>query len=360
MKSYIFTKRKGIHIIDLQKTVSAAEKAYEFVKEQVAEGKTILFVGTKKQAQEEIKKAAEKCKMPFIILRWLGGMLTNFVTVRSSINRLKKIDGILENKDKGNLTKRELLSLKREQIKLNNVFSGIKEMNKLPDILFVIDTEKESIAIKEAKKLGIPIVGVVDTNGDPFEVEYPIPGNDDAIRAISLFADMISNAVLEGKKSLQMDKDEEEKGKLAEKGEQEIPEAEEIKKKYLEYGMDEDNKKIRSFEKFKTLDDSKEAIQISEKSEKKGEGKGAASGEEKKQATVKDKKETAPDKDKKQTTKISKKEATADQEKKQATKKDKEETTAARDIKKTSLKQDKSQKDKTEKKKSSSKKKEDK
>ncbi len=262
MKPYIFTKRKGIHIIDLQKTVIAAEKAYEFVKEQVIEGKTILFVGTKKQAQEEIKKAAEKCEMPYIILRWLGGMLTNFITVRSSINRLKKVEEILGNEDKGNLTKREVLSLQREQIKLDNIFSGIKEMNEIPGMIFVIDTEKENIAVKEAKKLGMPIVGVVDTNGDPSDVDYPIPGNDDAIRAINLFADMIANAVLEGKKNLQMKKEGEEKTEKTPKAEEG---KEEIKEKYFGYELDEDNKKIRSFEKFETPADLKVPGQISEK-----------------------------------------------------------------------------------------------
>ncbi|MBU1077473.1 MAG: 30S ribosomal protein S2 [Spirochaetes bacterium] len=256
MKKFIFTKRKGIHIIDLQKTVEAAENAYEFVKSGVSKGKTVLFVGTKKQAQEEVKRAAEKCGMPYIILRWLGGMLTNFVTVRNSINRLKSIEKILESDDKGNLTKREILTLTREREKLNNVFSGIKDMNSLPDIMFIIDTEKEDIGVKEALHLGIPIVGVVDTNGDPDHIDYPIPGNDDAIRAINLFANLIADAVLEGKKNLQMEKEGEDQ-KAG--GAEDSGEPESIKEKYAEYEIDDDEKKIMSFEKFEKTEDSGES-----------------------------------------------------------------------------------------------------
>lgn len=248
MKRFLFTKRKGIHIIDLQKTAEFAEKAYAFVKEHIMQGKTILFVGTKKQAQEEVKKAAEKCKMPYIVYRWLGGMLTNFITVRSSITRLKTIEATLEKADESILTKRELLTLKREKDKLDQVFSGIKEMNKLPDLLFVVDTEKEAIAIHEARKLGIPIVGVVDTNGNPDVVDYPIPGNDDAIRAITLFANLIANAVIDGKKQLQMDNE----GAIADEtaSQDSVIPAEDIKEKYAEYEFDDTDKEIKSFETF--------------------------------------------------------------------------------------------------------------
>lgn len=251
MKKFLFTRRKGIHIIDLQKTAEFSEKAYAFVKDQSAEGKIILFVGTKKQAQEEVKKAAEKCGMPYIVYRWLGGMLTNFVTVRSSINRLKRIETILEKSEESNLTKRELLSLKRERDKLDQVFCGIKDMSKLPDILFVVDSEKEETAIKEATNLRIPIVGVVDTNGNPDLINYPIPGNDDAIRAITLFANLISDAVIKGRKKMQLEHEGE--AKDAETAEQ-TPvineEEEQIKAKYSEYEFDDEDKEIKSFESF--------------------------------------------------------------------------------------------------------------
>ena len=301
MKHFIFTKRKKIHIIDLQKTANASDVAYKFVKEQISQGKTILFVGTKKQAQEEIKKAAEKCSMPYIILRWLGGMLTNFVTVRSSISRLKEIESILEDENKGTLTKRELLSLEREKTKLNNVFSGIKEMNKIPDILFIIDTEKEDIAVKEARHLSIPIIGIVDTNGDPTRIDYPIPGNDDAIRAINLFANLIADAVLEGKKNLQMAKEGEEEAIPEEKKKDKDinnKKSETIKEKYLEYGMDTDDKKISSFEKFKQLDDEKTLKPAGDK-ESETEKSGNAEEKEifkKETKTAKEKKEVSGDK----------------------------------------------------------------
>ncbi len=263
MKHFIFTRRKGIHIIDLQKTAEYADRAYQFVKEQVALGKTILFVGTKKQAQEEIKKAAEKCGMPYIVYRWLGGLLTNFITIRSSINRLKRIEKTLAEAQSTNLTKRELLSLKRESDKLNLVLSGIKDMSKLPEIVFIVDTEKELIALKEAKKLGIPVVGIVDTNGDPEHIDYPIPGNDDAIRAINLFANLISNAVIEGKKQLQMENEgvEATEQETAEKTEEPIisAETEILKEKYGDYELEE-KKDIKSFEAYQT-DETKTASQ---------------------------------------------------------------------------------------------------
>ncbi len=286
MKRFIFTKRKGIHIIDLQKTVQSTDSAYKFVKEEVSKGKTVLFVGTKKQAQEEVKKAAEKCEMPYIVLRWLGGMLTNFVTVKNSITRLKNIEKTIENDDKGNLTKREILSLTREREKLNNVFSGIKDMDKLPDILFVIDTEKEDIAVKEATHLNLPIVGVVDTNGDPEHINYPIPGNDDAIRAINLFANLIADAVLAGKKDLQIKKEGEDiKAAALVEGAGGDIETEIIKEKYSEYEIEDDEKKISSFEKF-------EKTEETEPSDSKEEEKNLKeSFKEKKEVTVKEKTE---------------------------------------------------------------------
>jgi len=197
MKKYIFAERNGIHIIDLQKTIQSIKDAYEAVRKTVAAGKTVLFVGTKKQAQQAVQKEAERCGMFYINNRWLGGMLTNFVTIKKSLLRLKKlekmeIDGTFEN-----LTKKEISGIGKERIKLQKNLGGIKEMKELPGILFIIDTRKEGIAVAEAQRQGIPIVAVVDTNCNPEGIDYPIPGNDDAIRAITLFTQIIANAVIE-------------------------------------------------------------------------------------------------------------------------------------------------------------------
>lgn len=279
MKQFIFTRRKGIHIIDLQKTADYADRAFQYVKEQAGEGKIILFVGTKKQAQEEIKKAAEKCGMPYVIYRWLGGLLTNFVTIRSSITRLKKIEKLMAEAGSTNLTKRELLTLKREHDKLNMVFSGIKEMAKLPDVIFIIDTEKEAIALAEAKTLHIPIVGIIDTNGDPDNIDYPIPGNDDAIRAINLFANLVADAVNEGKKQLQLENEGAEAETPAAEAEEQPVVAEEalvMKEKYANYELDE-KKDLKSFETYKTEETpkavTKEEAPAEEKAEEKTEEK---------------------------------------------------------------------------------------
>jgi small subunit ribosomal protein S2 len=197
MKKYIFAERNGIHIIDLQKTIQAIKDGYEAVRRTVASGKTVLFVGTKKQAQQAVQKEAERCGMYYINNRWLGGMLTNFVTIKKSLLRLKKlekmeIDGTFEN-----LTKKEVAALGKERAKLQKNLGGIKEMKELPGILFIIDTRMEGIAVAEAQRMGIPIVAVVDTNCNPEGIDYPIPGNDDAIRAITLFTSIIANAVIE-------------------------------------------------------------------------------------------------------------------------------------------------------------------
>ena len=186
MKKYIFAERNGIHIIDLQKTIAAIKDSYEVVRKTVASGKTVLFVGTKKQAQMAIQKEAERCGMFYVNNRWLGGMLTNFSTIKKSLLRLKKIekmegDGTLEK-----LTKKEVSSLLKEKAKLEKNLGGIKEMKELPGVVFIIDTHKEQIAVAEARRMGIPIIAVVDTNCNPEGITYPIPGNDDAIRAISL------------------------------------------------------------------------------------------------------------------------------------------------------------------------------
>ena len=197
MKKYIFAERNGIHIIDLQKTIAAIKDSYEVVRKTVASGKTVLFVGTKKQAQMAIQKEAERCGMFYVNNRWLGGMLTNFSTIKKSLLRLKKIekmegDGTLEK-----LTKKEVSSLLKEKAKLEKNLGGIKEMKELPGVVFIIDTHKEQIAVAEARRMGIPIIAVVDTNCNPEGITYPIPGNDDAIRAISLFTSIIANAVIE-------------------------------------------------------------------------------------------------------------------------------------------------------------------
>jgi small subunit ribosomal protein S2 len=197
MKKYIFAERNGIHIIDLQKTIQAIKDAYEVARRVVASGKTVLFVGTKKQAQQAIQKEAERCGMFYVNNRWLGGMLTNFVTIKKSLLRLKKLEKMEVDGTFENLTKKEVASLGKERAKLQKNLGGIKEMKDPPGILFIIDTRKEAIAVAEAQRMGIPIVAVVDTNCNPEGIDYPIPGNDDAIRAITLFTQIIANAVVE-------------------------------------------------------------------------------------------------------------------------------------------------------------------
>ena len=197
MKKYIFAERNGIHIIDLQKTIQSIKDAYEAVRKTVAAGKTVLFVGTKKQAQQAVQKEAERCGMYYVNNRWLGGMLTNFVTIKKSLLRLKKLEKMEVDGTFENLTKKEISGLGKERIKLQKNLGGIKEMKELPGIMFVIDTRKEAIAVAEAQRVGIPIAAVVDTNCNPEGIDYPIPGNDDAIRAITLFTQIIANAVVE-------------------------------------------------------------------------------------------------------------------------------------------------------------------
>ena len=204
MKQYIFTERNGIHIIDLQMTVKKVEEAYYFIRDLAAQDKAILFVGTKKQAQESIEQEAKRCEMFYVNQRWLGGMLTNFKTIQTRIARLKYIEQMEENGEFDLLPKKEVIAIKAEQEKLEKNLGGIKEMKKLPGALFIIDTRKEHIAVSEARKLGIPIVATVDTNCDPDEVDYPIPANDDAIRAVRLITAKMADAVLEGKQGEQM------------------------------------------------------------------------------------------------------------------------------------------------------------
>lgn len=198
MAQYIFTARNGIHIIDLQKTMQRVKIAYEAMKNVAADGGKILFVGTKKQAQQAIVEYAEKCGMFYVAERWLGGLLTNFKTASRSIERLRELEHMRDTDIWEAETKKERLELSRELEKKNKIFSGIKNMKKLPTAMFVIDPKRESIAVSEARSLGIPIFAVVDTNCNPDEIDYPIPGNDDAIRAIALFLEVMSNAIIEG------------------------------------------------------------------------------------------------------------------------------------------------------------------
>lgn len=199
MAEYIFQARNGIHIIDLQKASKKIDEAYEFIKEQVEEGKTVLFVGTKKQAQDCMKDVAIKSGMYYVNQRWLGGMLTNFDTIQKRIQRLKDLEKMEEDGTFDVLPKKEVILLKKEMEKLEKNLGGIKEMDKLPGVIFLVDPKKERIAILEAKKLNIPVVGIVDTNCNPQDLDYPIPGNDDAIRSVSLIADVMANAIIEGK-----------------------------------------------------------------------------------------------------------------------------------------------------------------
>ncbi|KAA9373410.1 30S ribosomal protein S2 [Microbispora cellulosiformans] len=199
MKRFIFTERNGIYIIDLQKSLSYIDRAYDFVKETVAHGGTIMFIGTKKQAQESIVEQASRVGMPYVNQRWLGGMLTNFSTVHKRLQRLKELEELdFDNVAGSGLTKKELLMRRREKEKLERTLGGIRDMARVPSAVWVVDTKKEHIAINEAKKLGIPVVAILDTNCDPDEVDYPIPGNDDAIRAVSLLTRVIADAVADG------------------------------------------------------------------------------------------------------------------------------------------------------------------
>ncbi|QJA08291.1 30S ribosomal protein S2 [Romboutsia sp. CE17] len=202
MAKYIFTERNGIYIIDLQKTVKKVEEAYKFTKEIAETGKPILFVGTKKQAQEAIKEEAERCGMFYVNERWLGGMLTNHKTIQTRINKLRELER-MENEGVFNvLPKKEVIKLRAEKEKLEKYLNGIKDMPELPGAIFVVDPRKENIAIQEAHRLGIPVIGIVDTNCDPDELDYAIPGNDDAIRAVKLITGAMATAIIEGRQAI--------------------------------------------------------------------------------------------------------------------------------------------------------------
>ena len=205
MAEYIFTERNGIYIIDLQKTVKKIEEAYYFTRDVAAEGGTVLFVGTKKQAQEAIKEEAERTGMFYVNARWLGGMLTNFKTIKQRIGRLYQLEKMTEDGTMDLLPKKEVIKLNLEKERLEKFMGGIKEMKDLPAAIFVVDPRKEKNAIAEAHKLGIPVIAIVDTNCDPEEADYPIPGNDDAIRAVKLIVTTIGNAILEGKQGEQLE-----------------------------------------------------------------------------------------------------------------------------------------------------------
>jgi small subunit ribosomal protein S2 len=199
MKTYIFGARNGIYIIDLQQTVKMFKTAHDFIRSVADDGGKVLFVGTKKQAQHSIEQAAVRCGMDYVNNRWVGGLLTNFATVRKSLERLKKLDAMKESGDSSGQTKKELLQLERERLKIEKNLGGLRSMTKAPAAIFIVDSKREGIAVKEARKLGIPVIAIVDSNCDPDEIDYIIPGNDDAIRAIDLFSNAIADACIEGK-----------------------------------------------------------------------------------------------------------------------------------------------------------------
>jgi small subunit ribosomal protein S2 len=246
MKEYIFTERNGIYIIDLQKTVRLMEVVYNFVKKITMQGEKILFVGTKKQAQESIEVEAVRCGMPYVNQRWLGGMLTNFNTIRKRINRLVELENMEEEGRFEVLPKKEVIRLNHEKEKLIKFLGGIRDMQELPGAVFIVDPRKERIAVAEARKLEIPIVSIVDTNCDPDEIDYIIPGNDDAIRAVKLITSKIAEAVLEGKEGLQAAQEEaaeeEKQDEPIPAGEHDVFSEKETDAEYKEVKIDEDKK----------------------------------------------------------------------------------------------------------------------
>lgn len=253
MAKYIFGQKKGIYIIDLQKTVEAIEIASNFLREVVKNSETVLFVGTKKQAQEVIREEATRCDMPYVNQRWLGGMLTNFSTIRKSINRLKELRKMKQEGIFNSLSKKEAASLNKEIAKLEKNLLGIVDMDSLPRVIFVIDPKKEELAVNDANKLGIEVVALVDTNCDPDKITYPIPGNDDAIRSIKLIVSLISEAILEGKRMQKpLERKETPKEELSEK----TPSAIEVEESVLEEAVSdkelptEDTQKIKRKKKF--------------------------------------------------------------------------------------------------------------
>ncbi len=255
MAEYIYQARNGIHIIDLQKTSKKIDEAYSFIKEKVEEGESVLFVGTKKQAQECMKEAAISCEMFYVDQRWLGGMLTNFETIKKRVERLKKLETMQEDGTFDVLPKKEVIGLKKEMEKLEKNLGGIKNMERLPGVIFIVDPKKERTAILEAKKLRIPIVGLVDTNCSPEDIDYPIPGNDDAIRSVKLIATVMANAVIEGKQGevLSLDEQMEEVEEVKEEPKkEEKPKKEEVaekkESKKVEEKKEETSKEVKAEE----------------------------------------------------------------------------------------------------------------
>jgi small subunit ribosomal protein S2 len=264
MKKYIFAERNGIHIIDLQKTIVMIKDAYDVVREQVKAGNSILMVGTKKQAQQAIEREAKRCGMFYVNNRWLGGMLTNFSTIKKSIHRLKKIEKMEIDGTFESLTKKEIAKLNKERTKLEKNLGGIKEMKDVPGAVFIIDTRKETIAVAEARRMGIPIIAVVDTNCNPDVIDYPIPGNDDAIRAITLFTKMIADAVIDADNEIGIEiidslQDDEEESADAAKADDEA----EADDAVAEYSSDEGLEKIEP----KVEAEAEAAVPVKESSE---------------------------------------------------------------------------------------------
>ncbi|WP_022669574.1 30S ribosomal protein S2 [Hippea alviniae] len=227
MKPFIFAARKDIHIIDLQKTIVYFDKAYEFLEDEAAKGKTVLFVCTKKQGKEDVKEAAESCGMPYVNEKWLGGLLTNFATIQKSIQKLERLEEMEETGEIEAYTKKEQKILRKRKEKLQKYLSGIRDMKNLPDILLVIDVKREELAVKEANKLGIPIVALVDTNCDPDPIDYVIPGNDDAIRSIKLIVSRLAEAIKSGKARYEKELELKQEEEAFEEGREEKLEAEE-------------------------------------------------------------------------------------------------------------------------------------
>ncbi len=255
MKRYIFGERNGIYIINLENTLTCLDKALTFLKQMAQDGKEILWVGTKKQAQEPLKEAAQRSGMPYVNERWLGGMLTNFETVRKSISRLDAIDQMEREGGFQFVTKKEVLSLKKEREKLEKNLAGVRNMRKLPGTVFIIDSKKEEIGVCEAAKLGIPIVAILDTNCDPDRVTYPVPGNDDAIRAIKLFCDLVAEAILEGKNQRAQRVADEQARLAAEEAEARAAEAGEKGAEEGEKPVTEEPLEEKLAEKFKTQEE---------------------------------------------------------------------------------------------------------
>lgn len=244
MKKYIFGERKGIYIINLQETVKGIDKAYDFIKTMVSEGRNVLFIGTKKQAQDAVAEEALRCNMYYVNQRWLGGMLTNFSTIKARINYLKDLENKKSSGYFENLNKKEIASIEKEISKLTKSLGGIKEMHRIPDALFIVDPQKEHIAVKEAKKLNIPIVAMVDTNCNPDDIDFVIPSNDDAIKAVKLITSRIADAINEGK-STTLQKSDEKKSVSPVVPEKEIlPVASELAEKFVEVDSDEEKGKF--------------------------------------------------------------------------------------------------------------------